>query len=46
MSLETNMDDALRDEMKDTTSSLPRGASTWTHCYGNATNMVGGQSRM
>ena len=46
MSLETNTNDALRDGMEDTTSSLPRGASTWTQCYGNAANMVGGRSRM
>ena len=46
MSLEMNMDDALRDGMEDTTSSLPRGASMWTQCYGNAMKMVGGQSRV
>ena len=42
MSLETNIDDALRDGMEYTTSSLPRGTSMWTQCYGNAVNMVGG----
>ena len=46
MSLETNTDDALRDGMKDTTSSLLRGVNTWTQCYGNTANMVGGRSRM
>ena len=40
------MDDVLRDGMEDTTSNLPRGASTWIQCYGNAANMVGGRSRM
>ena len=42
MSLETNMDDVLRDGMEDTTCSLPNGAGTWAQCYGNATNMVVG----
>ena len=46
MNLEMNTDDALRDGMEDTNSSLPRGASTWTQCYGNAANIVEGQSRM
>ena len=41
MSLEMNTDDALRDRMEDATSSLPRGASMWTQCYGNAVNKVG-----
>ena len=46
MSLETNMDDALRDGMKGITSSLPTRVNTWTQCYGNTANMVGGRSRM
>ena len=41
-----NMDAGLRDGMEYTTSSLPRGASTWTQCYGNNAKMVGEQSRM
>ena len=32
--------------MEDTTSSHPRGTSTWTQCYGNAMCMVEGQSRI
>ena len=46
MNLEMNTDDVLRDGMEDTTSSLLRGASAWTQCYGNAVNMVGGRSGM
>ena len=46
MSLKMNKDYVLRDRMEETTSSLPRGTSTWTQCYGNATNVIGRQSRM
>ena len=46
ISHEMNMDDALKDGIEDTTSGLPRGAGTWTQYYGNAANVVGGQSRI
>ena len=42
MSLETNTGDVLRDGMEETAGSLPKGASTWTQCYDNTANMVGG----
>ena len=41
MSLDMYLDNELRDEMEDATSSLPRKASTWTHCYCIAMNIVG-----